>query len=335
MRMAELDLIDRRLLNLLQGAFPLVERPFAALASELGVTEDEVLERARRLHDAGVIRHLSAIFDVYRVGYRSALVACVVPPERLDDAAAVISAHPGVSHNYSREHRFNLWFVMAVPSDQDFDAAVDALVREAGVETYHVLPAKRLFKIAVEYDMVGGAAAARKRENGHRKAPRRPLTEEEKRIVRLTQEDLPIVPRPFAPAAEALGMTEAELLRRLQALQEEGIMRRFAAVLRHQEAGFESNGMVCWRPPDDRIEATGEALAADPRVSHCYWRPTFDDWPYPVFSMIHAREREEVERIARELSEKIGVADYAILFSVREYKKERVKYFVESPAGAR
>jgi DNA-binding Lrp family transcriptional regulator len=335
MRMPELDLIDRRLLNLLQGAFPLVERPFAALAAELGVTEEEVLDRARRLREAGVIRHLSAIFDVYRVGYRSALVACAVAPERLDDAAAVISAHPGVSHNYSREHRFNLWFVMAVPGEQDFDAAVDALVRRAGVETYHVLPAKRLFKIAVEYDMIGGAAAAPKRDNGHRKAPRRPLTEEEKRIVRLVQEDLPIVSRPFAPAAEAMGITEAELLRRLQALQAEGIMRRFAAVLRHQEAGFESNGMVCWRPPEDRIEATGEALAADPRVSHCYWRPTFDDWPYPVFSMIHAQEREEVERIARDLSRKIGVTDYAILFSVREYKKERVKYFVEAPAGAR
>lgn len=334
MRMAELDLLDRRLLNLLQGAFPLVERPFAALATELGVSEEEVLERARRIREAGVIRHLSAIFDVYRVGYRSALVACVVSPERLDDAAAVISAHPGVSHNYSREHRFNLWFVMAVPADQDFDAAVDALVRKAGVETYHILPAKRLFKIAVEYDMVGGAAAARKRENGHRKAPRRQLTEEEKRIVRLTQEDLPIAPRPFAPVAEALGMTEAELLRRLQALQEEGIMRRFAAVLRHQEAGFESNGMVCWRPPEDRIEATGEALAADPRVSHCYWRPSFDDWPYPVFSMVHAQAREDVERIARELSEQVGVPDYAILFSVREYKKERVKYFVETPAAA-
>jgi DNA-binding Lrp family transcriptional regulator len=335
MRMAKLDLIDRRLLNLLQGAFPLVERPFAALAAELGVSENEVLGRARRLRDAGVIRHLSAIFDVYRVGYRSALVACVVPPERLDDAAAVISAHPGVSHNYSREHRFNLWFVMAVPGDEDFDAAVDALVRRAGVETYHVLPAKRLFKIAVEYDMVGGAAAAQKRDNGHRKSPRRPLTEQEKQIVRLLQEDLLITSRPFAPAARALGMSEPELMSRLRSLQDEGIMRRFAAVLRHQEAGFESNGMVCWRPPEDRIEATGEALAADPRVSHCYWRPTFHDWPYPVFSMIHAQKREEVERIARELSDKIGVPEYAILFSVREYKKERVKYFVEAPANAR
>lgn len=334
MPMAELDLIDRRLLNLLQGSFPLVERPFAALAAELGISEEETLARARRLRDEGVIRHLSGIFDVFRLGYRSALVACVVAPERLDEVAAIVSAHPGVSHNYSREHRFNLWFVMAVPGDRDFEAAVDALVRRAGVETYHILPAQRLFKIAVEYDMVGGTAAAPRRSNGHRKTGRRPLTEEEKQIVRLLQEDLPLVSRPFAPAAGALGVSEAELLARLDALREEGIMRRFAAVLRHQEAGFESNGMVCWRPPEDRVEAAGEQLAADPRVSHCYWRPTFDDWPYPLFSMVHAQERAEVERVARELAEATGVCDYAILFSVREYKKERVKYFVEEAAGS-
>ncbi len=330
--MTELDLLDRRLLNALQGDFLLAEEPFAAIASDLGSTEAEVLARARRLREAGIIRHLSAIFDAYRLGYRTALVACAVEPKSLDEAAAVISAHPGVSHNYAREHTFNLWFVLAAPANEDYEAGVAALLSRAGVGVYHVLPAKRLFKIAVEYDMVGGTTSARPR-NRHRRE-RRPLTAEEKAIVRLLQEDLPLISRPFAPAASALGMTERELLTRLDAMRAEGLMRRFAAVLRHQEAGFESNGMVCWRVSDDRAEAIGDLLAADPRVSHCYWRPTFPDWPYAIFSMVHCQERAEVELVAQELATRTGVTDYAILFSAREYKKERVRYFVEEPAVA-
>jgi len=136
--MAELDLTDRRLLNALQGSFQLVERPFAAVAEDLGIDEDEVLSRTQALRDAGVLRHLSPIFDVFRLGYKSALVAVAVDPARLEEAAAVISAHPGVSHNYAREHRFNIWFVMAIPREQDFEATVASLAGRAGAERHIV-----------------------------------------------------------------------------------------------------------------------------------------------------------------------------------------------------
>src|SRR5437588_11170812 len=120
--MTELDLADRRLLNALQGSLQIIDRPFAIVADELGLTEDDVLARTQALRDSGVLRHLSPIFDVFRLGYRSALVAVAVDPDRLDASAAVISAHHGVSHNYAREHRFNLWFVLAIPRERDFEA---------------------------------------------------------------------------------------------------------------------------------------------------------------------------------------------------------------------
>jgi DNA-binding Lrp family transcriptional regulator len=327
----ELDLTDRRLLNALQGSLQLVERPFAALGEELALSEDDVLARTQALRDAGVLRQLSPIFDVFRLGYKSALIAVAVAPERLEEAAAVISAHPGVSHNYAREHRFNIWFVMAIPRERDFEREVAALANAAGATRHIVLPALKLFKIAVSYDMVARTTDAKPRAEKPKTA-RRELTDAERAIIRICQDDMPLVSRPWAEAARSLRMDEAELIAELRAMQDEGILRRFAAVLRHNEAGFTSNGMACWRVPEERIEETGERLAADSRVSHCYWRPTFEDWPYPLFSMVHCESRDQVREIVRELSRTVGVADYEILWSAKEFKKERVRYFVESDA---
>jgi DNA-binding Lrp family transcriptional regulator len=331
--MAELDLTDRRILNALQGSMTLTEMPFTTVAQESGVTEDELLRRAQALRDGGVLRHLSPIFDVFRIGYKSALIAFVIEPARLDRAAAAVSAHPGVSHNYAREHRFNLWAVLAIPRERDFEAEVEALARGAGAISYHILPALKLFKIAVEYDMVGKKTDSKPREQKPR-AARRGLTAEERAIIRVCQDDLPLVSRPWVAAARELGMSEAALLDKLRSMEDEGILRRMAAVLRHQDAGFSANGMACWRVPEERIEEVGTLLAADSRVSHCYWRPTFPDWPYPLFSMVHCETRADVAEIVADLSKKTGVTDYEILWSAREYKKERVRYFVDAPTAA-
>jgi DNA-binding Lrp family transcriptional regulator len=324
-----MDKVDRRLLNQLQSDFPLVPRPFAVLGDRLGIDEGEVLERACRLREAGVIRHLGAIFDVYRVGYRSTLVAFVIPPERLNEAAAVVSAHPAVSHNYGRDHKFNLWFVIAVPRTSDLEAIIADLAQRTGAEKYNILPALKLYKIDVEFDMVDGSGNKGK-ETQRPKGPRRELTAEEVALVRVLQEDLSLVERPFAEEATSLGLSEEELLARAAALQEEGIMRRFAAVLRHRAVGFTANGMVCWIVPEERLEEVGPKLSSYPQVSHCYLRPVFPpDWPYNVFTMIHAQTREDCERTTKRIEADVGIGDYAILYSHTEYKKERVKYFLE------
>src|SRR3990170_4760125 len=182
--MAELDAVDKRLLNLLQEDFPLESRPFAALAEKLGLGEEEVLQRTRRLREMGVLRHLSAIFDVFRVGYKSSLIAMAVPPETIDQSAAVISAHPGVSHNYGRDHRFDLWFVLAIPGEQDYEGTVSTLGEAAGASRTLILPARRLFKIDVRYDMVEGEGRSSDGPRERKLGPRRDLTEQEKALVR-------------------------------------------------------------------------------------------------------------------------------------------------------
>src|SRR5207248_11418549 len=129
---AELEDFDRELVNAVQWDFPLEPRPFAALSERLGLDEPAVRARVARVKELGVLRQLSAIFDTRALGYGSALVAAKIDPDRVDDAAAVISAHPGVSHNYKRNHAYNLWYTIAVPPGESLDEHVDVLHRTSG-----------------------------------------------------------------------------------------------------------------------------------------------------------------------------------------------------------
>jgi len=324
---AVLDATDRRLLNLAQSEFPLAPQPFAVLGAKLGIGEDEVIERLAAARASGILRSLSAIFDAYRVGYRSTLVSVSVPAERLPAAADAVSAHPGVSHNYGREHKYNLWFVLAAPRGEDLEAIVQDLAQKAGATQYHLLPNLKLYKIGVEYDVDEGENRAQRPQRA--KAPRRDLTSEEIALVRVLQEELPLTPRPFAELAAGLGMMDEGLLAKARALQDEGIMRRFAAVIRHRIAGFTANGMTCWIVPEESADEIGYKLASYPQVSHCYRRPVYDDWPYNIFTMIHALTREKCEETVRKIAAEVGINTYAVLYSHTEYKKERVKYYAQ------
>ncbi len=321
---------EKELLNILQWDFPLVETPFADIGSRLGLSEEEVIELIAKLKDEAIIRELNAIFDTRRLGYKSSLVAVRAPEDRVDAVADVISEHPGVSHNYKRDHYFNIWFTLAVPPESELETELDALAARAGAETYRLLPTKHLFKIGVKLDMTRDEEKLepeRRSAKKSRPAPG-PLTDEDRAFVRELQEDVPLTTRPFDGMAEKLGMTVPGLLAKIAWFQEAGLMRRFAAVLRHQNAGFTSNGMVCWKVPEERIRSVGEIAASFPQVSHCYQRPTYPDWPYNLFSMVHSRSDDKCRSIAEKISERTGVSEYEILFSTKEYKKERVRYFV-------
>ena len=153
------DAADAALLGVLQEAVPFTERPFAELGNRCGLTEDETLARVNALKEAKVIRQISAIFDTRSLGYASSLVAAKIAPERLDAAVAVINAHPGVSHNYLRNHEFNLWYTIAVPptSRLGLEDTVNLLHHLSGAESTRLLPTLRLFKIGVRFDVEGAA----------------------------------------------------------------------------------------------------------------------------------------------------------------------------------
>jgi glutamate-1-semialdehyde 2,1-aminomutase len=333
---AQLDAVDRRLLDLLQRDFPLNARPFAAIAEKLNLTEEEVLARVRRLKAPGqarLIRQISAIFDTTALGYNSTLVAMRVPQGEVDRAAVAISSYPGVSHNYRRDHPWNLWFTLAVPPGEHVEAAVEALVDGAGGYPYRLFPALRVFKIGVHFDME--AAADMSPAQAPQVSPTNPPptpTARDRTFIRELQHDIEIVPQPFASVAQRLGVGQEEVLDWLRQARAAGWLRRFAAILDQREAGYVANGMVVWRVPEASIERVAGVAASLPQVSHCYQRPTYPDWPYNLFTMIHARSREDCRALARNISQETGVSDYVILFSTKEYKKARIKYF--DPAHA-
>ncbi len=328
-----MDDLDRRLLNLMQGHFPLEPRPYAAVAAQAQVSEDEVLTRVRRLLDERIIRQVTPIYDTRALGYGSMLVAAKVDPEHPWRAAEVVNAHPGVSHNYLRNHDFNMWFTIAVEPDSrlGLQDTLAVLQRLTGAESIRQLPTLRLFKIRMDLEMQGDTDALASAGVVQEPVDLEPVSYDEwdRRVIRATQGNMPVVAEPYAPAAAALGIDTPELLEHMQGMRERGLLRRVAAILFHRRAGFSANGMGVWRVPDEDIRSIGPRMASFRGISHCYERPTYPDWPYSVFTMAHGRSKEECDAVLDAIAEQTGISERATLYSSTEFKKVRLLYFTD------
>jgi len=251
-----------------------------------------------------------------------------VEPNQLDEVAGIISKHSGVSHNYAREHKYNLWFTLTLSSDRDLAAEVALLEECSGVIKTMMLPALRLFKIDVRFDFdMSDDNSSTIPDRTISNTASAPLSETEIKVVKELQEDLPITNGPFNAMASHLEMSVPDFLGISQGLLDRGIMRRYGAVLNHRQSGYTANAMVCWDVPDDLSEKVGIAMAAFSAVTHCYERPRHSDWHYNMFTMIHGHTHEECEIIAKEISEQTDIKNYAVLYSTKQYKKEKIKYF--------
>ena len=326
-----MDRTDKVIITALQEEFPLVSRPFAAIGAPHGLGEEEVIARLQAIKHQNIVRQISAIFDTRTLGYKSSLVARATRPEDELHAAHTVNGHPGVSHNYKRDHYFNLWFTIAVPPRSSLEDTVEVLHREARAVSTRVLPTLKLFKIGVTLDMTGEADPTRQSAPAYGEFRRLvtppPLTDEDLAYIRLLQEDLPLVPRPYAQLAATIGRSEDDLFAWTSIAMERGQLRRIAAVLHHRKAGFKANGMAVWKVPVEQVEQVGNRMAHFTSVSHCYQRPTYEDWPYNVFSMIHARTPEECEQVADAIAVETGIAERAMLYSSTEFRKIRLRYF--------
>jgi DNA-binding Lrp family transcriptional regulator len=324
---------DKRLLNLMQGSFPIEPRPYTAVASELGVPEEAVLARVQELIDDRIIRQVTPIYDTRALGYQSMLVAARIDAENPWRAAKIVNAHPGVSHNYLRNHDFNMWFTIAVEEDSalGLDGTLEVLARETGADSVRQLPTLKLFKIRMDLEMEAGTEKLAAAAQEVRPAPieKVPYDDLDRAVIRATQGNLPVVSQPYAAAARELGMTEAAVVEHLLGMQDRGILRRVAAILFHRRAGFSANGMGVWRVPDERISDLGARMASFRGISHCYQRPTYKDWPYSVFTMAHGRSKEECDAILDAIAADTGIEDRATLYSSTEFKKVRLLYFTD------
>jgi len=328
-----LEELDKKLLNLMQGRFPIEPRPYARVAELAGIDEQAAMARVQHLLDERIIRQVTPIFDTRALGYSSMLVAAKVDPDNPHRAARVINAHPGVSHNYLRNHEFNLWFTIATEPDSKLglDGTLAALAQEAGAESVRQLPTLKLFKIRMDLEMEGSTedlARAAVAADPVELDPQ-PYDDFDVAVIRALQGDMPVVSEPYAPAAAALGVPQERFLDHLAGMQERGLLRRVAAILYHRRAGFSANGMGVWKVPDADILDVGRRMAAVRGISHCYQRPTYADWPYSVFTMAHGRSKEECDAILDAIAEMTGIEERATLYSSTEFKKIRLLYFTD------
>jgi len=315
--MQDIDQRDRELLGALQGEIPLVSTPFAVMGQMIDMSEKEVIKRTERLKRDGLIKQIAAQFDTRALGYRSCLVAARVNPDRIDDCANAVSAHPGVTQNYRRNHDLNLWFTIAVgpTSRLGLDKTIEILGEEAECETVRPLPTLKTYK---------GSGS----EPDHEVHPDfAMLSTAEVETVRLLQRDIPLQPRPFEALARTTSIGADEILGSARTLLSRGQMRKFTASIATRKPGFSASAMGVWVVPQDQADALGTQMSQNRAVSHCYLRPTYDDWPYNLYTIVHGRSVDECESIINDLAIDTGLAEKQALYPTREYKKAKLAFF--------
>lgn len=315
------------ILSRIQKKFPLVARPFEVIADELGMSEDEVLAILQEQKKANIVRQTSAIFDTKRLGYVSSLVAFKIAPQKISDAVKIINSHPGISHNYERNHDFNIWFTLAVApnSKLGLQKTVELLAVLTKADDFIILPTLKLFKINVKLNTTG--KDEKKEEVKRVEHKEIELTPLHHAIIRYAQNDIEFVHEPFKKIVDAIGIDYDTFFGALDELQEAGVMRRFASILNHRKAGFSANAMVVWDVDEQNGEMIGEKAAAFSAVSHCYLRPKYPNWPYNLFTMVHGKSEEETNSIIEEMAAEIDAKSHMPLYSSREFKKVRIEYF--------
>ena len=316
-----LDATDFLLVNPWQRGFPLVPRPFKEIGRKAGSSEHETIARLDRLKQQGVIDRVGPVFRPNTVG-ASLLAAMAVPQERLAAVAELVSAQPGVNHNYEREHRYNLWFVVTGATPAQVERTLAKVEQAAGLPGLR-LPMLEEFHVDLGFDLDTRAAP---RDCGPQAFPS--LSEDEGRLVAAVVAGLPLVPAPYEAVAKQIGRTENEVIARLARMLADGRIRRIGAVVRHRRLGYQANAMVVWDVPDGEAAAFGRALAGDPAVTLCYRRGrAAPEWPYNVYCMVHGQHRSRVLYDVKRLT-LLHAAGYprAVLFSTRCFAQRAANY---------
>jgi len=330
-----LDATGFRLLNEWQRDFPLEPRPFARIAQAVGAAEEDVIAAYRDLAAQGLVSRVGAVFAPRRLG-ASALAALAAPPERLEEVAARVTREPAINHNYQREHRYNLWFVVTAASRAQLDEVVAGIERDTGCAVI-VLPLEEEFHIDLGFDLKAGGAGRRSHAGPRAGEPIAlgnadggcELPAVERQLIGALQGGLALEARPFATLAARAGLTEDAVISCIARWVDEGLIRRFGVVVRHHELGLEANAMCVWDVPDAEVSALGRRLAQEAAVTLCYRRSrVLPDWPYNLFCMIHGSAREEVLAARDDLAVRLGLDrhPHAVLFSCRRFKQTGARY---------
>jgi siroheme decarboxylase len=310
------------LISRIQHDFPIADRPFLILAEKLGCTQNEIMSKIKLLIHDHTLREFGPVFDPVKLGYSSTLIAAKVEPERVAELSASLLDIHEITHNYYREGQFNVWFTITARSLSTIEIIVRGIEKFPGVMRVLDLPAFQIFKISTVFDSESSVKKTRSDTTII------PISENEKKVIRALQNGLPIVERPFIAVAEELGMAESNIFDLINRWIENGTIRRFGARVNHRLIGYNFNTLAVW--DGENVELWGEKFAEIRMVSHCYMRKSYPEWPYKLYTMIHARDWKEMQDTIQAMKTIAEGADMATLKTLYELKKVSMKYFVEN-----
>jgi DNA-binding Lrp family transcriptional regulator len=322
--MKPLTPVARAFINQFQGGFPIVERPFHSVAAKLGAQEAALIHTVRQLLDNGLLSRFGPLYDPAGLGGAVTLAALSAPEASFQQVADQVNRLPAVAHNYRRDHRLNMWFVVASDHPQGVGECLADIERDTGLTVYD-FPKLREFYLGLwleldEADRVTTVPVPQQQAVGRQSLL--PLTYQ--RIVAATQGGFPVTPEPYAEIGGELGLDPVSVIRALQQMLRDGVIRRIGAVPNHYLLGLRGNGMTVWDIPDERVVELGMRIGRMDFVSHCYQRPRHPEiWRHNLFAMVHGQDRQEVLEKTARLRAVLGddVRDYDVLFSSAVLKK--------------
>ncbi len=319
--MSNLSAFDRRLCNELQIGLPIAERPFAIIARILKSNEAKVLKRTRALVKLGVIRRFGVSINWRAIGKASTLVAAHIEQEDLKKVISAVNKLRSVSHNYLREHRYNLWFTLRADSKKDIETILEKLSKRFGI-TFNSLPVEKIFKLDTRFDAASGGKRllpeGRRRRTEDR--GRRTISRIDERILEGLQGGLKVVKRPFNFLGKDAFENYDSLLH-IAEMIDEGVINRLGAMVNHNKLGFTANAMFACKAEKTRAIEIGEKLAAMKIVSHCYERKKFKGWPYNIFAMMHGSNMGDIRKAVDGFVKKEGIDLFAVLPTAEKLKK--------------
>lgn len=307
--------MDQKMVDVLmevQYNFPLVERPYEEIGRRLGIGEAEVIETLREAVRLGILKRIGAILNYKSRGMVAALVGVAVPESQIEEVAAEVNRDPMVSHNFQRDYRpYNLWYVTKAASREELEQKVRSITERRGLD-YVILYSLRSYKVDVRFDLRRGISWTKAYS-----MPENPPSVAELKIPMeffSKVKSLPLAPEPFRPAAETLGVSVAEAVEKIKELIRLGVLRDLHGTIDGEAAGIKENAMVVVKEPKC------EEIAHLNISTHVVLRNTVPGkWEYPCYFMVHGASRQVIERHVEEALAKIGVKEYRMLYSVRDF----------------
>ena len=316
--------LQKKLCNILQDGLPLSPDPFDKIAASLNAAPESVLNEIKSLQNSGLIRRLAPIINYRALGFTATLVTAHIPETKIPHVAQAVNSINNVSHNYLRDHHYNLWFTLIAPSVNQINRTLANLSADCGC-TFHSLPALRTFKLNVRFDADSNGRSLIQNSAKIPKTNPVKLNETEKLILSKLQAGLKTVPRPFEHLTTN-ALNENDALEVIESLLNKGVIRRIAAIVDYRALGFTANALFIAEIPEQKIPDAGRNLAAIPLVSHCYQRAAFQNFPYNLFAMFHSRSLDQIKDAAAQFTQSQNITASALLPTVKELKKVPVKY---------